>query len=145
MFTNRGMLHIERIKVMKINFKCYRGMEKGGGSWLLLQVSPRTTHGLGTAPVVGARPTLLTANTDGKGNILLYSRLQRWSFFCNDGMGCFFFQGTIAIDGFSMVLPALVHHHWMFFTYQPLTSMVFRWFSQIQVRWSAMVSTLKET
>ena len=32
-----------------------------------------------------------------------------------------------------------------FFTDQPLISMVFRWFSQIQVRWSAMVSTLKET
>ena len=57
------------MKVMKINFECYRGMEKGGGSWLVLQVSPRTTHGLGTAPVVGARPTLLTPNTDGKGNI----------------------------------------------------------------------------
>ena len=27
----------------------------------------------------------------------------------------FFFQGTIAIDGFSMVLPSLDHHHWMFF------------------------------
>ena len=27
----------------------------------------------------------------------------------------FFFQGTIAIDGFSMVLPPLDHHHWMFF------------------------------
>ena len=27
----------------------------------------------------------------------------------------FFFQGTIAIDGFSMVLPYLDHHHWMFF------------------------------
>ena len=42
-------------------------------------------------------------------------RLQRWSFFWNDGMVIFFFQGTIAIDGFSMVLPALDHHHWMFF------------------------------
>ena len=27
----------------------------------------------------------------------------------------FFFQGTIAIDGFSMVLPSLDYHHWMFF------------------------------
>ena len=44
-----------------------------------------------------------------------WSRLQRWSFFWNDGMVIFFFQGTIAIDGFSMVLPALDHHHWMFF------------------------------
>ena len=26
----------------------------------------------------------------------------------------FFFQGTIAIDGFSMVLPSLDHHHRMF-------------------------------
>ena len=42
-------------------------------------------------------------------------RLQRWSFFCDDGMVMFFFQGTIAIDGFSMVLPALDYHHWMFF------------------------------
>ena len=30
-------------------------------------------------------------------------------------MVMFFFQGTIAIDGFSMVLPYLDHHHWMFF------------------------------
>ena len=27
----------------------------------------------------------------------------------------FFFQGTIATDGFSMVLPSLDHHHWMLF------------------------------
>ena len=27
----------------------------------------------------------------------------------------FFFQGTIAINGFSMVLLSLDHHHWMFF------------------------------
>ena len=38
-------------------------------------------------------------------------RLQRWSFFYNDGMVMFFFQGTIAINGFSMVLPSLDHHH----------------------------------
>ena len=43
------------------------------------------------------------------------TRLRRWSFFKNDGMVMFFFQGTIAIDGFSMVLPSLDHHHWMFF------------------------------
>ena len=30
-------------------------------------------------------------------------------------MVMFFFQGTIAMDGFSMVLPSLDHHHWMFF------------------------------
>ena len=42
-------------------------------------------------------------------------RLRRWSFFHNDGMVMFFFQGTIAIDGFSMVLSSLDHHHWMFF------------------------------
>ena len=35
--------------------------------------------------------------------------------FCNDGMVMFFFQGTIAINGFSMVLPYLDHHHCMFF------------------------------
>ena len=41
-----------------------------------------------------------------------------------------FFEGTIAIDGFSMVLILLNHHHWMFFfTDWPLTSMVFQWFS----------------
>ena len=39
------------------------------------------------------------------------TRLRRWSFFHNDGMVMFFFQGTIAIDGFSMVLPSLDHHH----------------------------------
>ena len=38
-------------------------------------------------------------------------RLRRWSFFHNNGMVMFFFQGTIAIDGFSMVLPSLDHHH----------------------------------
>ena len=32
-------------------------------------------------------------------------RLQRWSFFHNDGMVMFFFQGTIVIDGFSMIFP----------------------------------------
>ena len=36
-------------------------------------------------------------------------------FFFNDGMVIFYFQGTIAIDGFPMVLPPLDHHHWMFF------------------------------
>ena len=41
-------------------------------------------------------------------------RLQRWSFIYNDGMVMFFFHGTIAINGFSMVLPSLDHHHWMF-------------------------------
>ena len=50
----------------------------------------------------GLTPPWLTRDLD---------RLQRWSFFCNDGMVMFFFQGTIAIDGFSMVLPALDHHH----------------------------------
>ena len=43
-------------------------------------------------------------------------RLRRWSLFYNDGMVMFFFQGTIAINGFSMVLPSLDHHHWMFFS-----------------------------
>ena len=43
--------------------------------------------------------------------ILEAIRLRRWSFFYNDGMVMFFFQGTIAIDGFSMVLPSLDHHH----------------------------------
>ena len=46
---------------------------------------------------------------------MVRSRLRRWSFFHNDGMVMFFFQGTIAINGFSMVLPSLDHHHWMFF------------------------------
>ena len=38
-------------------------------------------------------------------------RLQRWSFFHNDGMVMNFFGGTIAINGFSMVLLPLNHHH----------------------------------
>ena len=60
--------------------------------------------------------------------------------------GNVFFQGTIAINDFSMVLPSLDNHHAKCFsTDQPLKSMVFRWFSQIQVRWSAMVLTLKKT
>ena len=39
------------------------------------------------------------------------TRPVRWSFFRSDGMVNVFFQGTIGIDGFSMVLPALNHHH----------------------------------
>ena len=51
-------------------------------------------------------PQLMRSNKD---------RLRRWSFFFNDGMVLFFSQGTIVIDGFSMVFPPLNHHHWMFF------------------------------
>ena len=38
-------------------------------------------------------------------------RLRRWSFFPNDGMVILFFQGTIATDGFPMVLSPSDHHH----------------------------------
>ena len=44
----------------------------------------------------------------------------------------FFFQGTIGINGFSMVLTALKHHHLMFFDQPTIDfngfSMVFRLF-----------------
>ena len=43
------------------------------------------------------------------------TKLQRWLFFHNDGMVMNFFEDTIAINGFSMVLLPLNHHHWMFF------------------------------
>ena len=67
--------------------------------------------------------------------ISAWSRLQRWSFFYNDGMVIFFFQGTIATDGFSMVLPSLDHHHWMFFLQiDHWHRWFFNGFSQIQVR-----------
>ena len=43
-----------------------------------------------------------------------------------------FFEGTIGINGFSMVLPALKHHHLMFFDWTTIDfngfSMVFRFF-----------------
>ena len=39
----------------------------------------------------------------------------------------FLLQETIGINGYSMVLPTLNHHLWMFLTGWPLTSMVFRW------------------
>ena len=45
-------------------------------------------------------------------------------------------------NGFTIPGPSPLN---VFFSDQPLTSMVFRWFSQIQVRWSAMVLTLKKT
>ena len=45
----------------------------------------------------------------------LHNRPVRWSFFQNDGMVNVFLQGTISINGFSMVLPALNHHALMFF------------------------------
>ena len=46
-----------------------------------------------------------------KVSYLKCSRLQRWSFFSNDAMVMFFLQGTIANDGFSMVLLPPDHHH----------------------------------
>ena len=56
----------------------------------------------------------------------------------------FFSQGTIASDGFSMVLLPHDHHHWMFFCRLTIDidgfSMVF---SQIQVRWLTMVLVMK--
>ena len=48
--------------------------------------------------------------------VICVFRLQRWSFFDNDGMVMNILWGTIAIDGFSMVLLPLNHHHWMFFS-----------------------------
>ena len=61
---------------------------------------------------------------------------QRWD-------GCDFFEGTIAIDGFSMVLLPLNHHHWMFFS---LTDHWHQWFfngfPQVLVRWLTMVLAL---
>ena len=56
----------------------------------------------------------------------------RWSFFRSDGMVNVFFQGTIGINGFSMVLPALNYHHLMFFDQSTIDFngflMVFRFF-----------------
>ena len=49
----------------------------------------------------------------------------------------FFFQGTIAIDGFSMVLPSLDHHHWMFFY---TSTIEINGFSMVFQNLSAMVS-----
>ena len=73
--------------------------------------------------------------------------LQRW-----DG-NVFFSQGTIAINGFSIVLPPLDHHHWMFFGCLTIAingfSIVFlyfyhcfQWFLVVKDHWSndAMVS-----
>ena len=38
-------------------------------------------------------------------------RPQRWSIFQSDGMVNVFFQATIEVNGFSMVLTTLDHHH----------------------------------
>ena len=38
-------------------------------------------------------------------------RPQRWSIFQGDGMVNVFFLGTIAVNGFSMILTKLDHHH----------------------------------
>ena len=40
----------------------------------------------------------------------------------------FFFQGTIAVDGFSMVLPSPDHHHWMIFYRSTIEIDGFQWF-----------------
>ena len=74
------------------------------------------------------------------------NRLRRWSLFYNDGMVIFFSQGTIDIDvffnGFTIPCPSPLNvylqiNHW--------NRWFFDGFSQIQVRWSAMVLTLKKT
>ena len=39
------------------------------------------------------------------------SRPQRWSIFQGDGMVNVFFKATIAVNGFSIVLTKLDHHH----------------------------------
>ena len=44
-----------------------------------------------------------------------WNRPERWSNFWDDAMVIFFSGGTIAFDGFSMVLLHLDHYHWMFF------------------------------
>ena len=54
----------------------------------------------------------------------------------------FFSPLTIVTDGFSMVSHPLTIIIECLFTDQPLKSMVFWWFFQIQVQWSAMVLTL---
>ena len=61
------------------------------------------------------QPSVSWGTWIGMEQLTLGDRLRRWSFFYNDGMVMFFSQGTIAIDGFSMVFPPLDHHHWMFF------------------------------
>ena len=67
------------------------------------------------------------------------SRLRQRSFFSNDAMVMFFFQGTIANDGFSMVLLLPVHYHWMFFCWLTIDnngfSMVFPKFRYVGQRW----------
>ena len=47
--------------------------------------------------------------------VLLVIDFNDGHFFSNDAMVMFFLQGTIANDGFSMVLLPPDHHHWMFF------------------------------
>ena len=46
-------------------------------------------------------------SVQGQTEVTIQSRLQRWSFFSNDAMVMFLFQGTITNDGFSMVLHIL--------------------------------------
>ena len=41
-------------------------------------------------------------------------RLERWSNFWDDAMEILLSGGTIASDGFSLVLPHLDHYHWIF-------------------------------
>ena len=75
----------------------------------------------------------------------LMCRLQRWSFFETMGWSFFFSKAPLPSMVFQWFYQPWTITIECFFTDQPLISMVFRWFSQIQVRWSAMVSTLKET
>ena len=49
---------------------------------------------------------------------------------------------SLVFNGFTIPGPSPLN---VFFTDQPLKSMVFQWFSQIQVQWWSMVLTLKKT
>ena len=43
--------------------------------------------------------------------VIVVVRPRRWSIFQSDGMVNVFFQATIDVNGFSMVLATLDHHH----------------------------------
>ena len=64
--------------------------------------------------ITGEHPPLISNVAQGlprEYGVLSPCRPRRWSIFQSDGMVNVFFQATIDVNGFSMVLATLDHHH----------------------------------
>ena len=133
---------VDAILVSKCMAFCQALASQGQAFNFSLAIGPTFSFSLDTrskeleGPVAkkGTSPSTQRRNAKRrKGFFNKKHRPVRWSFFRSDGMVNVFFQGTISINGFSMVLPALNYHHLMFFDQPTIAfngfSMVFRFYS----------------